>query len=217
LSGNEDKPVLVTGATGRQGGAVLKHLLARGRPVRVLTRRPDSPAALALAARGVEIAAGDMDDRASLERAMRGVGGVYSVRDFWSSGAEREVRQGFNVADAAAATGVAHLVYSSVGGAERNSGIDHWETKWQIEQHIRGLGLPATMLRPAAFMENYYIPAVEKALMKGRLVDPIRSDPGRHAVSDHRDRRHRQIRPGAHASMGSRRSVACTRFGLTTM
>ena len=134
MSGNEAKPVLVTGATGRQGGAVLKHLLERGWPVRALTRRPDSPAALGLAARGVEIAAGDMEDPASLERAMRGVHGVYSVQDFWSSGAEREVRQGYSVADATAATGVAHLVYSSVGGVERNSGIDHWETKWRIEQ-----------------------------------------------------------------------------------
>ena len=175
MSGNEQKPVLVTGATGRQGGAVLRHLLEQGRPVRALTRRPDSPAARALAAVGVEIAVGDMDDRASLERAMGGVHGVYSVQDFWSSGAEREVRQGINVADAVGAAGVAHLVYSSVGGAERNSGIDHWQTKWQIEQHIRALGLPATMLRPAAFMENYYIPAVEKALLKGRLVDPIRA------------------------------------------
>jgi len=175
LPGNDGKPVLVTGATGRQGSAVLRHLLERGRPVRALTRRPDSPAARALAAAGAEIAAGDMEDRASLKRAMRGVHGVYSVQDFWSCGAVAEVRQGVNVADAAAATGVTHLVYSSVGGAERNSGIDHWETKWQVEQHIRALGLPATMLRPAAFMENYYIPAVEKALLKGRLLDPIRA------------------------------------------
>jgi uncharacterized protein YbjT (DUF2867 family) len=175
LSGNEGQPVLVTGATGRQGGAALRHLLERGRPVRALTRRPDSPAARALAAAGVEIAAGDMEDRASLERAMRGVRGVYSVQDFWSVGAQREIRQGINVADAAAAAGVAHLVYSSVGGAERNSGIDHWQTKWEIERHIRALSLPATMLRPAAFMENYYIPAVEKALLKGRLLDAVRA------------------------------------------
>jgi len=175
LSGNEQKPVLVTGATGRQGGAVLRHLRERGWPVRALTRRPDSPAARALAAAGIEIAAGNMEDRASLEQAMRGAGGVYSVQDFWSAGAQREVRQGINVADAAAAAGVAHLVFSSVGGAERDSGIAHWQTKWQIEQRIRALGLPATMLRPAAFMENYYIPSVEKALLKGRLVDPIRA------------------------------------------
>ena len=124
MSDYEGQPVLVTGATGRQGGAVLRHLLERGRPVRALTRHPDSPAARALAAAGVGIAAGDMDDRASLERAMRGVHGVYSVQDFWSSGAAREVRQGINVADAADAADAAHLVFSSVGGAERNSGID---------------------------------------------------------------------------------------------
>jgi uncharacterized protein YbjT (DUF2867 family) len=176
LPRSDGKPILVTGATGRQGGAVLRHLLDRGIPVRALTRCPDSPAARALTARGVEIAAGDMEDRASLERAMRGVHGVYSVQDFWSSGAQREVRQGINVADAARVASVAHLVFSSVGGAERNSGIDHWATKWEIEQHIRALGLPATMLRPAAFMENYYIPAVEKALLKGRLLDPVRGD-----------------------------------------
>ncbi len=175
MSDNEDKPVLVTGATGRQGGAVLRHLLQRGRPVRALTRNPDSPQARILAARGVGIATGDLEDRASLERAMRDVHGVYSVQDFWSCGAQREVRQGINVADAAATVGVAHLVFSSVGGAERDSGIDHFDTKWQIEQHIRSLGLPATILRPAAFMENYYIPSVEKALLKGRLLDPIRA------------------------------------------
>ena len=122
---NDGRPILVTGATGRQGGAVLRHLLERGLLVRALTRNPDGRAALALAARGVEIAAGDMDDRSSLERAMRGVHGVYSVQDFLSSGAQREVRQGINVADAALAAGVRHFVYASVGGAERKSGIDH--------------------------------------------------------------------------------------------
>ena len=107
MSDNEDKPVLVTGATGRQGGAVLRHLLQRGRPVRALTRNPDSPQARILAARGVGIATGDLEDRTSLERAMRDVHGVYSVQDFWSCGAQREVRQGINVADAAATVGVA--------------------------------------------------------------------------------------------------------------
>jgi uncharacterized protein YbjT (DUF2867 family) len=80
------------------------------------------------------------------------------------------------LADAAQKAGVEHFVYSSVGGAERNSGIDHWESKWEIEKHIRKLGLPATMLRPAAFMENYYIDQVEIGILKGRLMDPIRAD-----------------------------------------
>ncbi|WP_433732677.1 NmrA/HSCARG family protein [Nocardia sp. CA-129566] len=172
----ERELILVTGATGRQGGAVVRHLLARGMPIRALTRNPDSARARSLAATGVELVQGDMDDVESLERAMIGAHGVYSVQDFWSVGAEREVQQGRNVADAARGTGVEHLVFSSVGGAERGSRIDHFETKGVIERHIRALGLPATIFRPASFMENYYIPAVEKGLLKGRLVDPVRAD-----------------------------------------
>jgi uncharacterized protein YbjT (DUF2867 family) len=168
--------VLVTGATGRQGGAVVRHLRERGWPVRALTRDPSGARARGLARDGVEVVGGDMDDRASLERAMAGAYGVYSVQDYWTVGVEREVSQGINVADAAEAAGVEHLVYASVGGAERDSGIDHWETKWQIEQHIRERGLPATILRPAAFMENYYVPAVEKSILGGTLLDPIRGD-----------------------------------------
>ncbi len=117
-----------------------------------------------------------MDDPASLERAMADAYGVYSVQDYWTVGAEREIQQGKNVADAALAAGVQHLVFSSVGGAERSSRIDHFETKGAIERYIRARGLPATIFRPASFMENYYIPAVEKALLKGRLVDPVRAD-----------------------------------------
>jgi uncharacterized protein YbjT (DUF2867 family) len=169
-------PILVTGATGRQGGAVLRHLLERGMPVRALTRDPGAPRARALAAAGVELAQGDMDDVDSLKRAMTGVHGVYSVQDFWTVGARREVQQGKNVADAALASGVEHLVFSSVGGAERNSRIDHFESKGEIERYIRSRGLPATIIKPASFMENYYIPAVEKSLLKGRLIDPVRAD-----------------------------------------
>jgi uncharacterized protein YbjT (DUF2867 family) len=166
-------PVLVTGATGRQGGSVLRHLLARGASVRALTRNPDSARARGLSDHGVELVAGDMEDPNSLERAMQGLYGAYSVQDF-SVGFEREVRQGQNVANAARSAGIEHLVYSSVGGAERNAHIDHWDSKWKIEQHISKLGIPATVIRPASFMENYYIPAVEKGLMKGRLVDPVK-------------------------------------------
>ena len=168
-------PVLVTGATGRQGGAVVRHLLARGACVRALTRNPDSAGASDLAALGVELVTGDMEDARSLERAMQGSYGAYSVQDF-TVGFEREVHQGCNVADAARAAGLEHLVYSSVGGAERNARIDHWDSKWKIEQHIRKLGIPATVIRPASFRENYYIPAVEQGLMKGRLVDPVKRD-----------------------------------------
>jgi uncharacterized protein YbjT (DUF2867 family) len=171
-----DKVVLVTGATGRQGGGVVRHLLSKGWKLRVLSRKPDSAAARSLASQGLEVVQGDLEDSASLDRAARGVYGIYSVQDFWAVGAKREVQQGKNLADAAKKAGVEHFVYSSVGGAERNSGIDHWESKWEVEKHIRKLGLPATMLRPAAFMENYYIDQVEIGILKGKLMDPIRAD-----------------------------------------
>jgi len=173
---NTNKTLLVTGATGRQGGAMICHMLGKGWTLRALTRSPNSRAAQELTRQGVEVVQGDLEDPASLERATRGVHGVYSVQDFWSVGAKREVAQGKNLAEAAKKAGVEHFVYSSVGGAERNSGIDHWESKWEIEKHIRKVGLPATILRPAAFMENYYIDQVEIGILKGKLADPIRAD-----------------------------------------
>jgi uncharacterized protein YbjT (DUF2867 family) len=173
---NTNKTVLVTGATGRQGGAVIRHMLRNEWKLRALTRNPNAPPAQELTRQGVEVMRGDLEDPASLERAARGVYGVYSVQDFWSVGAKGEVDQGKNLAEAAKKAGVEHFVYSSVGGAERNSRIDHWESKWEIEKHIRKLGLPATILRPAAFMENYYIDQVEIGILKGKLMDPIRAD-----------------------------------------
>jgi uncharacterized protein YbjT (DUF2867 family) len=173
---NADKIVLITGATGRQGGAVVRHLLSNGWKLRALTRNSDSYAARDLARQGVEVMQGDLEDPTSLERAVRSVYGIYSVQDFWAVGARREVQQGKNLAEAARKAGVEHFVYSSVGGVERNSGIDHWESKWEIEKHIRKLDLPATILRPAAFMENYYIDQVEIGILKGKLMDPIRAD-----------------------------------------
>jgi len=173
---NSDKTVLVTGATGRQGGAVLRHMLPKSWKLRALTFKADGATVERLVSQGIEVMRGNLEDPASLESAVRGVYGVYSVQDFWSVGAKREVQQGKNLADAAKKADVEHFVYASVGGAERNSGIDHWESKWQVENYIRKLGLPATMIRPAAFMENYYIDQVEIGILKGKLMDPIRAD-----------------------------------------
>ena len=173
---NQDRIVLVAGATGRQGGAVVRHMLPKSWRLRALTRNPKSYAARQLAEKGVELAEGDMDDPASLDRAARGVYGIYSVQDFWTMGARREVQQGKNLADVAKKAGVEHFVYSSVGGAERNTGITHWETKWVVEKHVRSLNLPVTILRPASFMETYHITEVEIGLLKGKLADPIRGD-----------------------------------------
>jgi uncharacterized protein YbjT (DUF2867 family) len=176
MTNSKRSPVLVTGATGRQGGAVARHLLRRAIPVRALSRNPSKPSAQALARGGAEVVPGDLDDRASLAKAMEGVSGVFSVQNWWETGTSREIQQGMNVADAAKGARVPHFIYSSVGGAERGADITHWKTKRAIEEHVHQLGLPATILRPAGFMENYYIPAVEKALIGGMLLDAVRAD-----------------------------------------
>src|SRR5512145_2351923 len=152
-----NKIIAVTGATGQQGGAVARKLLADGWNVRALTRDLNKPAAQALASAGAELIAGDMDSRSDLDAAFKGVYGVFSVQNFWlpNVGFEGEIRQGRNVADAAKAAGVQHLVYSSVGAARRGMGQKHFESKWIIEQHIHSLDMPYTILRPAAFFENF--------------------------------------------------------------
>jgi uncharacterized protein YbjT (DUF2867 family) len=173
---DQDKTVLVTGATGRQGGAVIRHMLPKGWKLRAFTRNPASHVGQDLARQGIELVQGDLEDPATLPAALRGAYGVYSVQDFWAVGAKREISQGKNLADAAKKAGVQHFVYSSVGGAERKTGIPHWESKWEVEKHIRGLGLAATVIRPAAFMEMYYIDQVEIGILKGKFADPIRGD-----------------------------------------
>jgi uncharacterized protein YbjT (DUF2867 family) len=148
------KTILVTGATGHQGGASLRHLRERGFPVRALTRDPDQPKARALTGHGVEVVRGDMEDSNSLGRAMDEIHGVHSVQSS-QAGAEGEIRQGIHLADAAKRSGIAHFVYSSVGSADQKTGIPVFESKFRIEQHIRGTGLPFTIVRPVAFMENW--------------------------------------------------------------
>ena len=149
--------IAVTGATGQQGGAVARKLLADGWKVRALTRDVNKPAAQQLKSLGAEVVPGDMDQRAELDAAFKGAYGVFSVQNFWlpNVGFEGEVRQGKAVADAAKAAGVQHLVYSSVGAAQRGMGQKHFESKWIIEQYIHALDIPYTILRPAFFMENY--------------------------------------------------------------
>ncbi|QFY09382.1 NAD(P)H-binding protein [Nonomuraea phyllanthi] len=159
------KTIVVVGATGLQGRAVTAHLLADGLHVRAVTRDPHAPAARALAQAGAELARAEMDDPASLVAAAEGAYGLFSVQPTVGSPgtpagftAEDEVRWGRNVADAAHAAGVRHLVYASLAGAGRHDTEklpSNTINKWRIEQHIKRLGLPATFLRPVSFMENY--------------------------------------------------------------
>jgi uncharacterized protein YbjT (DUF2867 family) len=162
--------ILVTGATGNQGGAVARHLLKSGYKVRTLTRKPDSEQAGVLKALGSEVVQGDLDDVKSLERALSGVWGVYSVQNTWEAGVEREEEQGKRLAELARKKGVAHFVYSSVGSAHRNTGIPHFENKWRIEQTVRALKFPShTILRPVFFMDNFTSPSFLPGLLEGKL------------------------------------------------
>ncbi|WP_049651045.1 NmrA/HSCARG family protein [Kitasatospora sp. MY 5-36] len=149
-------PVAVTGATGAQGGATARALLRVGRPVRALTRNPGSPAATQLAALGAEPARADFDDPASLATALDGTGALFAMSTPFGTDLGVEVRQATAVLDAARAVGsVRHVVFTSATNADRSTGIPHFDSKHRIEQHLAGLGLPWTVLGPAAFMENY--------------------------------------------------------------
>ena len=164
--------ILVTGATGKQGGAVARQLLARGLQVRALVRDRRKPAAQAIASQGVELVRGDLIDRGSLDKALEGVTGVYSVQGLGSY--ESEIRQGVALADAAKAAGVKHFVYASVASAGQMTGIPHFESKWQIEEHIRKIGLPSTIIRPVFFMENWSYQ--RDSILSGSISLPLDPD-----------------------------------------
>lgn len=163
--------ILVTGATGQQGGAVARELLAKGHKVRAMTRKPESSAAKELKALGAEIVTGDLDDAVSLERALAGVWGVYAVQNTWEAGVEREEEQGKRIAEVAKRAGVQHFVYASVGSAHKETGIPHFENKSRVEGIVRALGFPSyVILRPVFFMENLSSPMFLPAIEQGHLA-----------------------------------------------
>lgn len=165
--------VLVAGATGRQGGAVARLLLESGHRVRALTRRPGSQRAASLHVLGAEIHEGDLDDRAAVRRAADGVDAFFLMTTPFEEGVEAEVRQGRSAAEAARDAGVKHLVFSSVGGANHETGVPIFETKRAIEAHLAQLGLPFTVVAPAYFMENLLGPPSLATLRAGTLSLPL--------------------------------------------
>ena len=172
---NMEPLILVCGATGKQGGAVARSLLERGFRVRALTRDPQKPEAQALAEQGAEVVQGDMEDRSAVDQVLiEGVYGVFSVQNFWETGYDGEVQQGKTVADAARAAGVDHFVYSSVGSAHRKTGIPHFESKREIEEHVRQIGLPFTIFRPTFFMQNWEW--TREMILGGTLAQPLDPD-----------------------------------------
>jgi uncharacterized protein YbjT (DUF2867 family) len=154
-----ERVILVSGATGQQGGATARALLSEGFTIRALTRKPDGDAARALATAGAHIVTGDLDDPASLSAALAGAWGAYGVQNTWEAGVEKEEEQGKRFATLAHQAGVQHFVYASVGSADRQTGIPHFDNKSRVEDTVRGLGFPSyAIVRPVFFMENLVSP-----------------------------------------------------------
>jgi uncharacterized protein YbjT (DUF2867 family) len=166
--------ILVTGASGQQGGTVARHLLKQGQKVRVLARIPEK--AEGLKKLGAEMVQGDLLNRASIDTALKGIKRMFLVTTPFEAGVETETQQGINAVEAAAAAGVEHLVFSSVGSAQRHTGIPHFESKWKVEQHIHKLGLKTTILRPVFFMENFGSPWFLPTLKTGTFSMPLPID-----------------------------------------
>jgi len=162
--------VLVTGATGQQGGALAHLLLKKGHQVRAVTRKPESPAAKELQKAGAELAIGSFDDRGALERAADGVDAVFAMGTPYEVGPDAETRQGIALVDALKAAHVKHLVYTSVGNADRHTGIPHFDSKYEVEQHIKSLDLPYTIIAPVFFMENLLSPWFLPGLKDGKFT-----------------------------------------------
>jgi uncharacterized protein YbjT (DUF2867 family) len=166
--GNQDMArkltVVVTGATGKQGGAVARGLLARGHEVRAVTRDPGSSQAKALASAGAKLVAASLEDTAAIGKALEGATSLFAMTTPWGGGAAAETRQGVAAADAAKAAGV-HLVFTSVGSADRQTGVPHFDSKYEVEKHIAASGVRATILAPVYFMEN--LAFAKEGLAKG--------------------------------------------------
>ena len=162
--------VVVTGGTGKQGGAVVKSLLERGHEVRAVTRSPDSVKARELASAGVTLVRASLEDTAGLTKALEGATSLFAMTTPFEGGTQAETRQGFAAADAAKAAGV-HLVFTSVGSANRQTGVPHFDSKHEVEEYIAKIGVRATVLAPVYFMENLYFG--KDQLAKGIYATPL--------------------------------------------
>jgi uncharacterized protein YbjT (DUF2867 family) len=165
--------ILVAGATGQQGGAVVDHLLADGNwEVYGLTRDATTEAASDLESRGVTVVEGDMTDSERMHELVDGMDAVFSVTTFFEVGADGEIEQGRALADAAADAGVEHVVFSSVGSADQDTGLAHFDSKYEVEQYLDELGVPTTVIRPVFFMQNFAF-MMREQIEDGTLAMPL--------------------------------------------
>ncbi|CAM5383861.1 NmrA/HSCARG family protein [Mycolicibacterium aubagnense] len=171
---NDKPPILVFGATGRQGGAVARALRQAQWPVRALVRDTAAPKSIALRDAGVELVQGSFEDMEAIRVAMKGVHGVFSVLPGHLA-QEEEVRAGISIADIAVERGVRHFVYSSGASAgDKPTGVPRFDAKPRIEAHVRSLPIIATIIRPMIFMEMLVGPGF--GLEQGRYTFFLRPD-----------------------------------------
>ncbi|WP_254763675.1 NmrA/HSCARG family protein [Natrinema marinum] len=166
--------VLVTGATGNQGGAVVDHLLASDTDFDVygLTRDASSDRAQELTERGVTMVEGNLNDKESLAPHVAEVDAVFAVTNFWTEGYDTQVQQGETLAEVAAEEGVDQFVFSGVGSHERDTGVPHFDSAWEIDQYAQELDLPLTVLQPVFFFQNLEAFA-EDIVEDGQLALPL--------------------------------------------
>ncbi|MDQ4036983.1 MAG: NmrA/HSCARG family protein [Actinomycetota bacterium] len=167
--------IAVVGATGQQGGGLARAILddPHGRyTCRALTRNPASEAARALADRGAEVVAADLDDEDSLVHAFDGAYGAYCMTNFFEHfSPERELEQAANLARAAKAAGIRHAIWSTTEGShdwlelhdrlpvlEGGYRVPHWDAKAQANRFFTDNGVPTTFLRLSMFWENFGTP-----------------------------------------------------------
>jgi uncharacterized protein YbjT (DUF2867 family) len=169
--------IAVSGATGAQGGATARALLRAGRPVRALTRNPDGAGALRLRQLGAQITYADFTDRSSLDAALAGATALFAVTTPFETDVDQEVKDGFTLLDAAAATAtIGHIVFTSAANADRDTGIPHFDSKYRLEQHLAASGMPWTVIAPAAFMDQYAEEWTLQGLREGVFGRPMPGD-----------------------------------------
>ncbi|MGA7978062.1 MAG: NmrA/HSCARG family protein [Nitrososphaeraceae archaeon] len=168
------RKILVTGATGQQGGALARLLLQKKHEVYALIRNtePESPKAQNLRNLGAKLIKGDLDNPDSLEQATNGIDSVFLMGTWIEVGTEGETRRGKMMVDIAKEKKIEHLVYSSVVNADKNTGIPHFESKYKVEQHIKNSGIPYTIIGPTFFMDNL-LSYSRAGLQQGQLALPL--------------------------------------------
>lgn len=165
----EKRNVLVTGATGQQGGAVARGLIERDHKVRAVTRDPGSQEARRLERLGCEVVKGDFNDQGSIAEAADGMEAAYVMSTPMEAGPDAETKQANNVIDALSDLDLSHVVYSSVADADQETGIPFFDSKYEVEQHLRDKGVPYTIVAPVWFRENLRDPNQNPGMEEGRI------------------------------------------------